>query len=331
MMTRRLTVEQELIASGDQAMIVDDKRSWIRMVFAVRGSCLHLIFPRMLTVAIFSSLVTWVGISFGIENYSLTTTPFTLIGLALAIFLGFRNNEAYDRFWEGRKLWGGMVNVTRSFTRQTLTLIIASDPEDAEEVAAIQRELVRHTIAYVYAFRHHLRDTDPTHDLGNYLQHDQRSSVLRHKNVPLAILQTMGERIHRAWQSGYVDTFHVPVLEESLTEMTAIQGGCERIKLTPIPFTYNVLIHRIVAIYCLAMPFGLLETAGALTPVVVCLISYAFFGLDAIGDDVEQPFETDDNDLPLEAISRTIEINLLQLIGEQDIPEPVQAVNGILL
>lgn len=312
-------------------MIVHDKRSWIRMVFAVRGSCLNLVFPRLLTVAIVSSVVTWIGIKYGFENYSLTTTPFTLIGLALAIFLGFRNNEAYDRFWEGRKLWGGMVNITRSFTRQTLTFIVAPTPDDGEEVAAIQSKLVHDTIAYVNAFRHHLRDTDPTHDLGNDLLHEHRSMVLRHKNVPLAILQTMGETIHRAWQAGYINTFHVPVLEESLTEMTALQGGCERIKLTPIPYTYNVLIHRIVAIYCLAMPFGLLETAGALTPVVVCLIAYAFFGLDAIGDDVEQPFETDDNDLPLEAISRTIEINLLQLLGEQNIPEPVQAVDGVLL
>ena len=92
-----------------------------------------------------------------------------------------------------------------------------------------------------------------------------------------------------------------------------------------------MLIHRIVAVYCLAMPFGLLETAGILTPVVVCLISYAFFGLDAIGDDVEQPFETDDNDLPLDAICRTIEINLLQLLGEQEIPKPIQPIDGVLL
>ena len=144
-------------------------------------------------------------------------------------------------------------------------------------------------------------------------------------------MQRIGELIHEAWQAGHIHEYHVPVLEESLTEMTGVQGGCERIKGTPIPYTYNVLIHRIVAVYCLAMPFGLLETAGVLTPVVVCLISYAFFGLDAIGDDVEQPFERDDNDLPLDAISRTIEINLLQLLGEQDVPEPVRPINGVLL
>ena len=109
-----------------------------------------------------------------------------------------------------------------------------------------------------------------------------------------------------------------------------MQGGCERIKNTPILFTYNVLIHRIVAGYCFAIPFGLVETLGVLTPVVVALIAYGFFGLDAIGDEVEQPFELDDNDLPLDAISRTIEINLLESIGEQDIPPPLQPVDGVL-
>lgn len=141
----------------------------------------------------------------------------------------------------------------------------------------------------------------------------------------------MGEAIHTAWQTGHIHDLHVPVLEESLTEMTSVQGACERIKNTPIPYTYNVLIHRIVAVYCLALPFGLLEFAGNLTPIVVALISYAFLGLDAIGDDVEQPFETDDNDLPLHSLSRTIKINLLQLIGETDLPEPVKPIDGVLV
>ena len=116
-----------------------------------------------------------------------------------------------------------------------------------------------------------------------------------------------------------------------MTEMLAVQGGCERIKSTPLPFTYNVLIHRIVAVYCLSMPLGLIESTGWMTPVAVCLISYALFGLDAIGDEVEQPFELDDNDLPLDGISRTIEINLLEMIGAEDIPEPLQPVKGLLL
>ena len=301
------------------------------MVFALRGSSLSTTWPRIVFVTAFAAIVTWGKTELGTVNYSLTTTPFTLIGVAMAIFLGFRNNESYDRFWEGRTLWGRMVNVSRSFTRQTLTLVVPASDDDTEHVDAIRHRIVRSTIAYVHAFRHHLRGTDPTEELTKYLTNEDHEEVTKHMNLPVAILQRIGNLIHEAWQAGHIHAYHVPVLEESLAEMTGVQGGCERIKGTPIPYTYNVLIHRIVAVYCLAMPFGLLETAGILTPVVVCLISYAFFGLDAIGDDVEQPFETDDNDLPLDAICRTIEINLLQLLGEQEIPNPIQPIDGVLL
>lgn len=301
------------------------------MLFAVRGSTINVVGPRVGVVTAFAGLVTWAGTTLDVEHYSLTTTPFTLIGVAMAIFLGFRNNESYDRFWEGRTLWGRMVNVSRSFTRQVLTVIVPSDANDESEVRALQQRMVRMTIGYVHAFRHHLRDTDPSVELAQYLSGADRDRVVWQSNVPVAILQRLGEYVGEAWQAGCVHDYHVPILEESLTEMTGVQGGCERIKNTPLPFSYNVLIHRIVAVYCFALPFGLLETVGGLTPVVVGLISYAFFGLDAIGDQVEFPFDTDDNDLPLEALCRTIEINLLEVLGEEDVPEPVRPVDGVLL
>lgn len=311
-------------------MIVLNKRGWLRMVFALRGSSLRTTWFRIAFVTAVATFITWLDTVAQIDRYSLTTTPFTLIGVAMAIFLGFRNNESYDRFWEGRTLWGRMVNVSRSFTRQNLTLIVPTSAEDAKQVEMLQRRLVRATIAYVHAFRHHLRDSDPSEELTEYLLAEDRDAALRHANVPIAILQRIGGLIQESWRKGQIHEMHLPVLEESLTEMTGVQGGCERIKATPIPYAYNVLIHRIVAVYCLALPFGLLDSVGKLMPVVVCLISYAFFGLDAIGDEIEQPFEKDDNDLPLDAISRTIEINLLQLLGEEDVPEPIRPVEGIL-
>jgi len=309
-------------------MIVLDKRSWVKMVFAIRGSSLNTTWPRILLVTSFASLVTWAYIEFDLKGYSLTTTPFALIGTAMAIFLGFRNNESYNRFWEGRKLWGSLVNVSRSFARQCETLL-DSGTENDPQVRETRDKIVRATIAYVHAFRHHLRESDPSEELSAYLDEDERQH-LNVSNVPIAILQRIGLMVRDAWKAGYILDYHVPIFEGSLSEMTNVQGGCERIKNTPLPFPYNVLIHRIVAVYCLAMPFGLLESAGALTPVVVCLISYAFFGLDAIGDDVEQPFEIDDNDLPLHALSRTIEINLLEAIGADRLPEPIAAEHGVL-
>jgi ion channel-forming bestrophin family protein len=123
---------------------------------------------------------------------------------------------------------------------------------------------------------------------------------------------------------------HAPVLEASLTQLTDIQGGCERIKSTPIPFSYTALIHRIVALYCFGLPFGLTDTIKALTPIVVAIISYAFFGLDAVGDELEEPFGTDMNDLPLTALSTAIEINIRRRIGDTDLPAQPVPVNNVL-
>jgi putative membrane protein len=122
----------------------------------------------------------------------------------------------------------------------------------------------------------------------------------------------------------------VPVLEASLTSFTDIQGACERIKTTPIPFSYTTLIHRITAVYCYALPFGVVDTVGIYTPVVVVLVAYAFFGLDVVGDEIEMPFGTDPNDLALGAISRTIETNLRQRIGDAQLPGPAQPVDDVL-
>jgi putative membrane protein len=259
-----------------------------------------------------------------------------LIGLALSIFLGFRNNASYDRFWEGRKLWGQVVNETRSLARQVLLLVVPEDGGPARSAAEnaathpFQREVVLRIVAYAHALRHHLRNSDPREDLAAFLPAEELTMLGDQKNVPLALLQTIGQRLQWAWRRGWVHDLHLPVLERSLTELTAIQGGCERIKSTPLPFAYTVLIHRLVASYCLLLPFGIVDQVGLMTPVVVLLIAHAFLGLDDLGDEIEEPFGTDPNDLPLAALSRTIEINLRQLAGERDVPAFLKPVRNVL-
>ncbi len=268
---------------------------------------------------------------------NLTTTPFTLVGFALSIFLGFRNNTSYDRFWEGRKLWGSLVNTTRSLTRQILTLVgPLPHPEDSrasvgeEELRELRRGLVYRIIAYVHAFRMHLRDEDSLGELEGLLPKVELESLAAEINRPVAILQSIGDELQGAWRRGLIHTMHLPVLEDSLTQLTNIQGGCERIKSTPIPFSYTVLIHRIVAIYCLALPFGLVHSIGIFTPIVVTLVSYAFLGLDAVGDEIENPFGMDPNDLPLSGLSRMIEVNLRQRLGEGFLPPLLKPEGDIL-
>lgn len=248
-------------------MIVKKHRTWLKMLFFVHGTSLSRTFPRIMLFTAFSTLITVLEVLLRIETYSLTVTPFALIGVALSIFLGFRNNAAYDRYWEGRKLWGSLVNVSRSFARQTTNFVVADSVDD--ELTDFHRDIVYRTIAYVHALRHHLRDSPPHDDLEAFLPKDDLRNLDSQKNIPLFILRRIGERIHWAWQQGWIDRFHLSILEDSLTQMTEFQGACERIKNTPIPFAYTVLIHRIVAFYCLTLPFGIFSTVGVLTPVVV--------------------------------------------------------------
>ena len=320
-------------------MWIERKSSWIETV-ALGGFALPHIWWRTLTVTGLSLVVTVIYQEIPALHYSLTATPFTLVGLPLGIFLGFRNNTAYDRFWEGRKLWGSLVNTSRSLARQIITLIEPQDPpprnegeiapEVRTEILRFERDFIHLVIAFVHGLRHHLRETSPFETIEHICGTDEADTFRGQENVPYAMLQRMGERLVEARRKKWIHPFHVSILEASLTSLTDIQGACERIKTTPVPFSYTVLLHRIVAVYCSLLPFGLMDSIQWATPFVVLAISYCFFGLDAIGDELEQPFGFDINDLPLKAISRTIERNLRERLGE-DIPPPLAPERGILV
>ncbi len=312
-------------------MWVKKEGTWLETV-ALGGFALPHIWVRTLTVTGISVMVTVLYELVPWLHYSITATPFTLIGLPLGIFLGFRNNAAYDRFWEARKLWGALVNTSRSLTRQVLTLLeppeVAGDTERAE-LRKLETDFVHYLIAYVHALRHHLRDTSPFENFGHIIPAEEVAKLRNCDNVPYAMLHRMGEMLATARRRHWANQFHVPVMEASLVSLTDIQGACERIKGTPIPFSYTVLLHRIVATYCMLLPFGLMDSIKWVTPAVVLVISYCFFGLDAVGDEIEQPFGFDTNDLPLKSISRAIERNLRERL-EEALPPPVKPKKGIL-
>lgn len=313
-------------------MVTPPNQSWLRIVLRIRGSALAKIWPRLLVATAWAGLITWLA-----EHKHLQATigihPFTLIGLALSIFLGFRNNTSYERFWEGRKLWGSLVNTSRNLTRQLLTLVgpqAAGSSEDAE-VERFQRECVHRLAAYVHALRLHLRDAPDWRELARLIPDSDLAHISISSNPPMRIAHDLGERLAQAYARGWIHAQHLPILEHSISQLLDIQGGCERIKSTPIPFSYTLLIHRIVAIYVLALPLGLVDLTHAWTPAVELLVAYAFFGLDAIGDELENPFGTDTHDLPLTALATMIEINVRECVGDSDLPRPRMPVNELLL
>ena len=306
-------------------MVVPSKKSsWFHLLFAYYGTIAVKIWPRILVVVLFSCLIT------GIYQYEhsfidpnlehskpigllhklpLKISHFSLITLALSIFLGFRNNTSYDRFWEGRKLWGGIVNMSRNFCRQLYSFV--NDPRAQE----LRTTLAYACAAYPHTLRMHLRGEWNPKEIESLLPSDVIDSLAKEQNKPIALLHWMGITLRFAHDQGWLNVYHHTIMEESLSALCNLQGGCERIKATPIPYSYNILLHRIVALYCFSLPFGLVSELTLGTPIVVGIISYAFLGLDAIGDEIENPFERDQNDLPLGAISHMIESNIRQRMG----------------
>lgn len=300
------------------------RKSWLSLVFSVRGSTLIRIRFRLLAVASVALALTALY-EYGHVKTPITLQALSLTGLALGIFLGFRNNTAYDRFWEGRRLWGEIVNVSRSLTRDLLT-VFPREPE--VEARRLLRQQVYRVLAFVHALRLSLRDQMDVELLRPYLSEADLEFVRNHKNVPNAVLLGMAEEHRKLQATGQLSDYWSVQLAKHLGTLTNCQGGCERIRATPIPHSYSILIHSIVAIYVFTLPFGLVMSLHYYTPIVVLLVAYTFLGLDAVGDELEDPFGTELNDLPLTTITRNIEINLRQALGETDVPPPISAVDG---
>ncbi len=309
-------------------MIVCQRPSGLRLFFRYRGTILQHIKTKLLVTMLLALVVTLTDGSFFGLKIAMTPVPFSLIGIALAIFLGFRNSASYDRYWEGRKLWGQLVITSRNLCRQILTFIdTGNTPPDP---SSLQRQMVYRVIAFTHALRHHLRDSCPKSDLAPLLPAEEREQVDRARNTPNYLLKNLGNDLRRCLAEKRTHPYLAASLDQNLDSLGGILGGCERIKNTPIPFTYTVLLHRTAYLYCFLLPFGLVDSLGFMTPFVVGIISYTFFGLDALGDELEQPFGLFPNDLPLSALSITIESDLREVLGESDLPEPPRPMEDYL-
>ena len=316
-------------------MLVQSRQSWIREIFTYQGTVLPRIWRRLLFIAVLSCVLTLGHLELrGFFVRDITPLPFTLTGFALSVFLGFRTSTAYNRFWEGRTLWGALVNTSRNLTRHVHTWLgpqPGAPPVDAWELGERRRRLVHHTIAFSHALRQRLRGEDDIDVYAALLDPPLCAALVRDVNRPQAIVAQLGGQLRQAYEVGLIHPQHVAVIEANLVAMTDIQGGCERIGNTPLPYVYRVLVHQIVGLYCFSLPFGLLHTLGWFAPAIRVLVSYAFFGLDAISDELDNPFEVDANDLPLSALTRGIEIDLRARLGESDLPAPAEPHHGLLL
>jgi putative membrane protein len=244
--------------------------------------------------------------------------PITLLGSAIAVYLSFRNTTAYARWWEARTLWGAMVNASRTLAREALTLL----PERAQAIPVVHRQ-----IAYVHAMRLHLRRQVPWDELAGRLPADELERLKKVANVPNAIHSRTAELMAAAKP----DPVLWPALSRTLSDISNAQGGMERIKNTPLPQQYATYPAIFTHGFCLLLPVSLVETLGLWTPLGSTVAGFLFLALLQIGNDMQNPFENLDDDVPMSTLTRAIEIDLRDMLGEPHELKPVQPDDGILL
>lgn len=292
-------------------MIFRQRTNWLKMLFIWRGSVLKKIVVQLTIITLFSLAIYFFKGKIFDYKVHLNPTIFTLIGLALAIFMGFCNSASYDRFWEGRKLWGLLVIETRSLTRQILSLVNDSSSEAKEE----KERIIKLISAFAWSLNFQLRDKSGTEHLERLLSPEQLEQVKNKKFIPNIILGFIADWLKEQNKKGNIDTIVMTSMDHQLNQFSNISGGCERIYNTPLPFAYSVLLHRTVYLYCFWLPFGLVDTLGWMMPLIVLLISYTFIALDAIIQEIGEPFGEEENDLALNSICRTIEFSIFEQAG----------------
>ncbi|KQN81279.1 bestrophin family protein [Sphingomonas sp. Leaf62] len=275
------------------------------------------------------ALFVWdviVTVVYFVLPFKAPSLPLTIFGSALALFLGFRVNSAYARWWEARSLWGLMINASRNLARGAISYI---GPENEGQKRDLKRSIVLRHIAYVHALRCQLRKLDSKDEVHRFLSRDEAGEPLGRTNVANGLLDGTGSRIAEAQRRGWIDSIQQTGLESVLIDIANAQGGMERIKNTPLPVQYRFLPSLFTRLFCIVLPIGLVETLGIATPLGSGLAGLMFLAVLQIGEDLADPFANIVHDLPLTAMCRTIEIDLLQAIGDPA-PQPLTPDKGVL-
>jgi putative membrane protein len=246
------------------------------------------------------------------------------IGTAISILLSFKISQSYDRWWEARKVWGAIVNDSRSFVIQLQTLIADGNENVIRKIASRQ-------IAWCYSLGQSLRGLNATENLDNYISDEDLREIQSHNNKPLALLQLHGRDIRNLRNQNQLDTFSQIQLDNTLVRLCDAQGKSERIKSTVFPVTYRLFLHAIIYLFVVTLAISLKDVAGYYEIPLLLLISAAFFLLEKSARHMQDPFENRPTDTAMTAIARTIEINIKQLLKESEIPQPLTTEKFYLL
>lgn len=287
---------------------MSEKRQWFRIAVQLKGSVLPVVMGRTLVCGLF-------GVIISVLFYykALVALPFlaSLIpNIVLGLLLVFRTNTAYERFWEGRKIWGVLNNCVRNLARQMWIAIAVTEPGDRDR----QMENMRLLVAFCIATKQHLRQEPMIEEIRDLLPPEQCFALEGMNNPPLEIAFWIGDYLQQQYYRQKLNIHQLNAMHSLLNAMVDSLGGCERILKTPIPVAYSIHLKQLLLLYCLSLPFQMVGSVGWWTGPVVALISFTLFGIEAIGVEIENPFGRDANDLPLDAICANMRRNLSDLM-----------------
>ena len=286
-----------------------DRPPWFKSALQVRLSVIPSILPRVLLCGgfgVFISLLHFFKLPVSLPILS-SIVPSIVLGLLLV----FRTNTAYDRFWEGRKFWGTLINNVRNLARQIWVAIEEKDPQDIE----LKKSALRLLPAFAVAMKLHLRQEAVNPELEPLMSPAQYQKLKSMNNPPLEIAFWVEDYLHEQYERNCLDVYQLTSMKDLISSMIDVLGGCERILKTPIPLAYAIHLKQLLLLYCLALPFQMVNDLAWGTGPVVALISFTLFGIEEIGIEIENPFEHDTNDLPLDSICATMQRNIGDLIS----------------
>lgn len=287
----------------------------MKLLFSFRGTVLpQLIFPVILFSAIAAGVVYF---SQNVMAIKANPAPWAIIGTALGLLMVFRTNTAYDRYWEGRKLFGSMVNASRNTILHLMAVMDTNDPDSIQLIKTIA-EL---TVAFDETVKQRLQDD---HNLEEVLDHlallsEEETKILQDsKHLPLSIMLIMRNIIYKEIVPRMLTRDALVPLENQLNALLENMGGLDRIRRTPMPYAYVVHLKSLLTIFILTLPIGMVDAVGWYTPLVIAITTFGLFGIEEIGVEIEDPFGDDPNDLPLDGICESLHNNLNELLAEQE-------------
>jgi putative membrane protein len=289
-------------------MIDYDPHEWWSHFCDIKGSMVREIFARVFTCVVWSAVVVLID---QFVNVSVPPTVHGLVGVAMGLLLVFRTNSSYDRFWEGRRMWGNIINESRNLGRSA-AVYLRGAPELADQ-------LIRYTILFSYAAMHHLRGQRSLGEGAKLISSREQAQLLAAGHTPTTVACRISQVLKAAHEQGILTDIQLTTIDNNAQLLIDYIGSCERIQKTPLPFVYVVHLRRALIFYCFTLPFALVGEHDWTTVLETLLVAYVFFGIEEIGVEIEGPFGDDANDLPLERFCAMIEENLRQL---QSAPSP---------